>query len=76
MPPVSPREHMAVVRALLAAIDAELDQIEQGITDHSPVYLHDQLWREFNGVCPECRINWDLPSPSCPRLRFNRHPAG
>lgn len=75
MPPTSPRERVAVIRALLAAIDAELDMIAEQIagTLDADKPAHDWDW--LDTVCPECGIKWRYVSPNCPRVIYNRHPG-
>jgi hypothetical protein len=76
MPPASPRERVAVIRALLAAVDAVLDMIGQAIagTVGADKPAHD--WEWLDTVCPECGIKWRCVSPDCPRYIYNRDPLG
>lgn len=73
MTPPSTPERVAVIRALLAAVEAELDMIESPVIQSAdrPATFNKNLIEQ--DVCPECGINWREPSPSCPRLLFNRH---
>ncbi len=74
MPRVSAREHLAVARALLAAIDAELDHIEHAVTPayEPPLMNGEPDW--LNHYCIECGVLWRYPSPECPHKLYDRHP--
>lgn len=74
MTPPSPRERVAVIRALLAAVEAELDQVEQAMsgTVDPDKPAHD--WEWLDTKCPECGMEWRYVSPDCPRCIYNRHP--
>lgn len=76
MPPASPRERVAVIRALLAAVDAELDQIVQALAPGNDANEHAHELEWLDTECPECGIKWRYISPECPRRVYNRHPLG
>lgn len=73
MQPPNPRERIAVIRALLAAVDAELDQIPVVQTAASGMSAGMIQHLVEQNVCPECGINWREPSPMCPKILYNRH---
>lgn len=63
-----------VIRALLAAVDAELDMLESDTPQarDRPPEFNKRLVEQ--NVCPECGISWREQSPNCPAMLFNRHP--
>ena len=74
MPTHSPRERVAVIRALLAAVEAELDQIDQAITRATSPNFDPDEHNWPNVECPDCGQLWGEASPTCPRTLTNRHP--